>query len=971
VIRRRAAALAASGALSMALLGAVPGLVASSAAAAATAPAPTPTEIDTYPTGDSGLIENESLVVAGSTGFLHRQDGTASLLWTDYATGTDTPVSGLSDTIVKQGGLDSTTAPAFPTGNGDTFAFTEPDSTAITVGDPATSRWTTWTAPDGGKPIAALGSRMLFVLGSGADATLQLMDYSSSSTGVPVDVTGLPDGAQIQTGAEDPTADATLVSWNTPATDAAAAQSGYSLLDLATGTAHTVPVVAPAGTTPHVSLSGGYVIMSSNPGQASGNPVATLTLYKVDDLLAGNDVQPVTLSAPGAVAVASATIVGSQLLVEFRPSTGDTAATGVYSMPLSGAAPVELFPVSVNASIYSLLGAADGGVLGVDRTSGGSSAIHRYRAAGDGSLSDSVVEKLAVLPSTPKSLIFAHGVLVQQVQTPYSFVSGGTGTQSYTYDVAADSGNGAAQYGDDLDAAVGPTTTWMAIDTWAASGAGKIRDSTTTVSTGVACTPTELQSSQHWLYWSCGASGPAGVYDLTTNKDIQVPSGPAMLGDGFVVEQGATDSASGLAELSLIDLHTDAVGATVDLGVVQPAGRGITWNVDRYGGDIAYIGGDRKVHVLSPGVPSSPITLARITSMSDLFGGHTSSSLWGELSAPVSGTELVITRVATGQKVADITGGPAREAYRGTWDGSALPGVKLVDGYYRWNLVLTPANGGPSTTVAGATFHDDEAAPAFRSYIDNGRPGFLGVRSTGAGTWYTGSAAGVISGNAYVQSPSTTETWTGTAIVPFGDVDGNRTNDVLVRDSSGVLWAYESAAGAQSYMNPQSVTKVKIGGGWNIYNLLVSTGDLNQDGHDDLIARDANGVLWLYEGTGTGGFHSRVQIGTGWGIYTKIVGTGDLTGDGIPDFIAVDSSGKLWRYSGNGKGGYAARVQIGYGYGIYNTIVPIGDVREDGHNGFVARDSAGGLWWYEGTGTGTVKARVKVGYGYNIFKQLY
>lgn len=117
---------------------------------------------------------------------------------------------------------------------------------------------------------------------------------------------------------------------------------------------------------------------------------------------------------------------------------------------------------------------------------------------------------------------------------------------------------------------------------------------------------------------------------------------------------------------------------------------------------------------------------------------------------------------------------------------------------------------------------------------------------------------------------------------------------------------------------------MKVGTGWQIYNNIVSTGDLTSDGKPDLIGRDANGIIWLYKGTGsaTAPYAPRVQVGTGWKIYNSIVGPSDLTGDGKVDFVARDGSGTLWLYKGTGSATspYAPRVQVGPGWQSYNLI---------------------------------------------------
>ncbi|WP_042365267.1 hypothetical protein [Streptacidiphilus neutrinimicus] len=127
-----------------------------------------------------------------------------------------------------------------------------------------------------------------------------------------------------------------------------------------------------------------------------------------------------------------------------------------------------------------------------------------------------------------------------------------------------------------------------------------------TVQTGAPCVPSELQTAaDRWIYWSCGVSGPAGVYDLTTHQDVTVPSGYAELGDGYVVTHDETRG-----ELVLTDLHTDTP-VTSDLAPL-PAGavaddRNTTWTVDRSsGGGVAYVDAQSGIHLVNPQVPASP-----------------------------------------------------------------------------------------------------------------------------------------------------------------------------------------------------------------------------------------------------------------------------------------------------------------------------------------------------------------------------
>ncbi|MGW2594145.1 FG-GAP-like repeat-containing protein [Streptomyces sp. NPDC001515] len=147
-----------------------------------------------------------------------------------------------------------------------------------------------------------------------------------------------------------------------------------------------------------------------------------------------------------------------------------------------------------------------------------------------------------------------------------------------------------------------------------------------------------------------------------------------------------------------------------------------------------------------------------------------------------------------------------------------------------------------------------------------------------------------------------------------GDLTGDGRADLIARETStGLLFLYESkSAGVFK-------ARVKIGKGWKGY-LITGAGDLNGDGRGDLLARDTAGVLWRYAGTGKGTLATRVRVGGGWQIYHALVGIGDISGDGTADLVARDASGVLWSYRGTGKGLFAARARIGGGWQMYSRL---------------------------------------------------
>lgn len=149
---------------------------------------------------------------------------------------------------------------------------------------------------------------------------------------------------------------------------------------------------------------------------------------------------------------------------------------------------------------------------------------------------------------------------------------------------------------------------------------------------------------------------------------------------------------------------------------------------------------------------------------------------------------------------------------------------------------------------------------------------------------------------------------------------------IVAQDAAGVLWYYSTSVSA-THLNPADPfgARVRVGGGWNIYDRLIGVQDVTGDGKVDLTARDRAGVLWLYRGTGTTGapFATRTRVGGGWNAYTLMTGPGDLTDDGLADLVARDTAGTLWFYRGTGKSTapFAARTRVGGGWNTYNALI--------------------------------------------------
>ncbi|WP_275449429.1 VCBS repeat-containing protein [Streptomyces sp. OfavH-34-F] len=150
-----------------------------------------------------------------------------------------------------------------------------------------------------------------------------------------------------------------------------------------------------------------------------------------------------------------------------------------------------------------------------------------------------------------------------------------------------------------------------------------------------------------------------------------------------------------------------------------------------------------------------------------------------------------------------------------------------------------------------------------------------------------------------------------------GDLTGDGKGDLLARDTKGNLFLYKGNGAGTKF-----ATKVKVGYGYNTYNKIVGAGDLNGDGLADVVARDTKGNLYLYKGTGDAAkpLKARVKLGYGYNTYKQFAAPGDMDGDGHADLVGIDGKGDVYRYSSTGTGKLGKRVKIGYGWDIYNGL---------------------------------------------------
>ncbi|MBM9624352.1 FG-GAP repeat domain-containing protein [Streptomyces zhihengii] len=281
----------------------------------------------------------------------------------------------------------------------------------------------------------------------------------------------------------------------------------------------------------------------------------------------------------------------------------------------------------------------------------------------------------------------------------------------------------------------------------------------------------------------------------------------------------------------------------------------------------------------------------------------------------------------------------------------AVTGKEAEAGEYEWSFVARPQNGvGPAVEASGS-FVGAKGLPTAHDLDWNGTPDLL-ARDAQGGLWQLDTRYDATQKTLVPQyGPDVVGPGWGIydRIETVGGI-GSGAADFVARDKSGVLWLYDVTG--NGYATKWAARK-SLGGGWNTYTHITGGSDLNSDGRPDLVTADTAGVLWMHPGTGdvSAPFGARQKIGNGgWGIYNQITATGDIGGAPGGDLVARDKDGVLWLYLGKGDGTFAARTQIGGGWQAYTDTIGIGDANDDGHPDLYAYGPGNKSWYYAGTG---------------------
>jgi hypothetical protein len=324
-----------------------------------------------------------------------------------------------------------------------------------------------------------------------------------------------------------------------------------------------------------------------------------------------------------------------------------------------------------------------------------------------------------------------------------------------------------------------------------------------------------------------------------------------------------------------------------------------------------------------------------------------------------------------GQKIGTGWGGFTALTTRGDFSGDGVPDIlaRTADG-----LLLMYRGNGRGGFVTGTGESLGGGWGGFTSLIAPGdftgdrKPDLLAVQPDGSLLLYKGNGdSGFIGGGVVIGGG-----WQNfTAVLGPGDFNGDRKADVLARAADGTLYLYRGN-GAGGWITGSGES---LGGGWQGFTALLAKGDFSGDGNPDILARQSDGALLMYRGNAKGGFVTGTgeTVGSGWQGFTALLAPGDWSGDRKADVLARTSDGKLLLYRGNGDSGFAGGAQqIGSGWQVFNALIAGGDFSGDGKPDILARDANGLLFMYRGNGSGgfVTGQREQIGSGWGSLRPI-
>jgi len=325
-----------------------------------------------------------------------------------------------------------------------------------------------------------------------------------------------------------------------------------------------------------------------------------------------------------------------------------------------------------------------------------------------------------------------------------------------------------------------------------------------------------------------------------------------------------------------------------------------------------------------------------------------SFSMYGEV-LTFTGASLTLSNVQAGGSIVATAASEGGVQLNLVWDFGGRTGDFNGDGrddiFWRersgtvtdW---LAQSNG--TYAANGATFWSPVPTAwqvaGIGDFDGDNRDDVLWRNTDGTVTNWLGQANGAFSANAANVWAAVPNAWN---VVSVGDFNGDGRDDILWRSADGLVTNWLGGANGSFSANGANVWS-PVGPEWHVQGV----GDFNGDGRDDILWRNADGLVTNWLGTANGNFLANAAnvwalVGSEW----HIQGVGDFNGDGRSDILWLNDESILTNWLGQANGGFAVNSS-NFWTGVNSDwhIDSLGDFNGDG------RDD---ILWRDGTGTTT------------------
>jgi len=350
--------------------------------------------------------------------------------------------------------------------------------------------------------------------------------------------------------------------------------------------------------------------------------------------------------------------------------------------------------------------------------------------------------------------------------------------------------------------------------------------------------------------------------------------------------------------------------------------------------------GDQKLVAVDPGGLGGDDVLTGGAG-SDVLTGGAGNDTFHDSAAGLSGD--TITDFGIGDRIIITDASFATFAFNVssnilTYSGGSLTLVAPVAG----RIVASAATGG------GVQLVIQPIRDAANDFNGDGRSDIMFRHDNGAITNFLGTANGGILNNGDNVYSVVDNAW---GLAGTGDFNGDGRDDVLWRNDNGAVFNFLGTANGGVTNNGDN-SFLQLNAGWTVSGI----GDFNGDGRDDILFRDANGVIFDYLGTASGGFTANTS-----NLYTDIAdawhvsGVGDFNGDGRDDILFRNDNGAITNFLGTANGGI-----VNNGDNIYTVvdnawhIAGVGDFNGDGRDDMLWRNDNGAVFTFLSTANGGV-----------------